>query len=137
MMDRTGLDSSSDATTRAVGLPAATSRAKLGPESTAIGKFGPAISRMTCDIRRKLFSSMPLLAESEPAAPVAGRTWTHITIPDGTADAHAVEFSKTVQPRCGVSAGTARGARLLYVAMTRAVQVLRMVGEESLSSNVL
>jgi DNA helicase IV len=26
--------------------------------------------------------------------------------------------------------GTARGARLLYVAMTRAVQVLRMVGDE-------
>jgi DNA helicase IV len=33
--------------------------------------------------------------------------------------------------------GTPRGARLLYVAMTRAVQVLRMVGEELLPPDVL
>jgi DNA helicase IV len=33
--------------------------------------------------------------------------------------------------------GTARGARLLYVAMTRAVQVLRMVGQEDFDVNSL
>ena len=33
--------------------------------------------------------------------------------------------------------GTARGARLLYVAMTRAVQVLRMVGQEDFDLNSL
>jgi len=33
--------------------------------------------------------------------------------------------------------GTPRGARLLYVAMTRAVQLLRMVGAEQLPPGVL
>ena len=51
----------------AVGMAAATSCAKEGPPRVPMGLSG-AYSRMTCDMRRKVFSSMPLLAER--------RTWS-------------------------------------------------------------
>jgi hypothetical protein len=47
----------------AVGMAAATSWAKEGPPRVPMG-FEGAYLDMICDMRRKVFSSMPLLAES-------------------------------------------------------------------------
>ena len=51
-----------EATTTAVGIPRATSSAKLGPESTAIGWPTPISSAITCDIRSSESVSRPLVA---------------------------------------------------------------------------
>jgi hypothetical protein len=39
-----------------------------------------------------------MLADLRSVLPPTGRTWTHTTIEDSIADAHAVEFSKTAKP---------------------------------------
>ena len=51
-----------DATTTAVGSPAATSAANVGPDSTATGRVGPASSAITCDIGKSVPCSRPLAA---------------------------------------------------------------------------
>jgi DNA helicase IV len=53
-------------------------------------------------------------------------------------DVKGLEFDAVVVVNpAEVFDGSARGARLLYVAMTRAVQVLRMVGDTAFNAEAL
>ena len=65
LLDERGDCGSLKATVTAVGWPCATSRAKLGPESAPMESRSPAGSRVaerTCVMRRKVWSSRPLVA---------------------------------------------------------------------------